>query len=373
MFTESLKAAKSSLRTVLRGPIAVKQEMLQQQDVAVPSVQWKMNRISVIRIPWVISAGNVVGGVEMETSVQQEKTFQRENVILQPSLQITSLRYRGGKAVAGIAPIYGNLVCVAHYDEFLWVYTGDGDQKRKVSIPEIMQIYGVVAVDGKQGKLAVVNDTRNVHFVTLSADLEVHQHITKDVPLAAKRISLSGQRQLIVSNVREKTFTVLPADGDEPLHIVQVDDIPDEGKWLQSIVQTKAGYVICDWDNKKVYFTDREGHVVHVSADCEWPYCAVVTSWGHVLIADYDDLWGHEIKVFSEVGDYLGRLQDNSRQIEYPLYIHIDEAEGLLYVDCGSVGADEIRTYRFTAGDLPLLPITRSVTKMTMTLNLPDV
>ena len=52
---------------------------------------------------------------------------------------------------------------------------------------------------------------------------------------------------------------------------------------------------------------------MHVSTDCEGPRCAVVTSWGHVLIADRD---GHEIKVFSEVGDYLGRLQDNSRQIE---------------------------------------------------------
>ena len=59
---------------------------------------------------------------------------------------------------------------------------------------------------------------------------------------------------------------------------------------------------------------------------------AVVTSWGHVLILDCGC---HEIKVFSEVGDYLGRLQDNSKQIEYPTYMHIDEAEGLLDVACG--------------------------------------
>ena len=76
--------------------------------------------------------------------------------------------------------------------------------------------------------------------------------------------------------------------------------------------------------------------MVHVSTDCEGPWCPVVTSWGHVLIADH---LGHEIKVFSEVGDYLGRLQDNSREIEYPTHIHIDEAEGLLYVVCGPLGA----------------------------------
>ena len=165
---------------------------------------------------------------------------------------------------------------------------------------------------------------------------------------------------------------MLPADGGEPLHTVQADiDIPEAGIDLESIVQTKAGYVICDGHSKKVYVTDRGGHVVHVSTDCKWPRCAVVTSWGHVLIADHD---GHEIKVFSEVGDYLGRLQDNSRRIKYPTYIHIDEAEGLLYVGCKTArDAHELHKYRFTADDLPPLPITRSVTKMTMTLTLAAV
>ena len=79
MFVEGLQAAKSALRTVLHAPIA-KQEMLQQQGIAVPSVQWKMNRTSVK--PWETSGGNVVGGVEMETSVEQEKTFQTENFVL---------------------------------------------------------------------------------------------------------------------------------------------------------------------------------------------------------------------------------------------------------------------------------------------------
>ena len=110
--------------------------------------------------------------------------------------------------------------------------------------------------------------------------------------------------------------------------------------------------MICDCSNKKVYFTDRGGHVVHVSTDWVWPQCAGVTSWGHVLIAD---CWGHEIKVFSEVGDYLGRLQDNSRQIEYPAYIHTDEAEGLLYVACGpgvpvnyaSTGLQQVTCHHF--------------------------
>ena len=307
----------------------------------------------------------------METSVEQEKTFQTENVALWPPPQITNLQYKGKYAVAGIAPIYGNMVCVTHFDESLWVYTRDGGLKRKVSIPEMEEIWGVVAADGKQGKLAVVDGRRKVHFVKLSADLEVQQHTTKDVPLVAHRISLSGQRQLIVSHASEKKFAVLPAEGDEPLYTVEADiSIPDEGMWLESIIQTKAGYVVCDKDNKKVYFTDSGGHVGNVSTDCAQPRHPVVTSWGHVLIADN---LGHEIKVFSEVGDYLGRLQDNSREINYPTYIHIDEAAGLLYVDCGPVGAVELRNYRFTADYLPPLPVTQSVTKMTMTLNLAAV
>ena len=82
MFVERLKEAKSPLYTVLHAPIA-KQEMLQQQGIAVPSVQWKVNRTSVK--PWETSAGSFVGNTEMETPVEQEKTFQAENVILQPS------------------------------------------------------------------------------------------------------------------------------------------------------------------------------------------------------------------------------------------------------------------------------------------------
>ena len=370
---EGLKVAESPLRSVLHAPVA-EQEMLQQLSVPVPSVQWKMNRTSVKT--WETSAGNVVGGVELETSVEQEKTFRTENVILLPSPQITNLQYNGEWAVAGIAPIYGNMVCVIHWDEFLWVYTGDGDLRQKVSIPEIKEIFGVVAVDGKQGKLAVVDGKDKVHFVKLSEDLEVQQPTTKDVPLEVARISLSGQRQLIVGRHGEKKFAVLTADGDELLHTVRVDDIRDgaiwgvRGVWLESIVQTKVGYVICDGHNKKVYFTDRTGHTVQVSTDWGLPRCAVGTSSGHVLIADRD---GHEIKVFNEGGDYLGRLQDNSRQIEYPAYIHIDEAEGLLYVGSGPEGARELRKYKFTARDLALLPITGPITKMTRTLNLAAV
>ena len=86
------------MRTVLHAPI-VKQEMLQQQDFAVPSVQWKMNRTSVNS--WETSAGYVVGDLEMETSVQQEKTFLTENVLLQPALQITNLQYGRRRFSAG--------------------------------------------------------------------------------------------------------------------------------------------------------------------------------------------------------------------------------------------------------------------------------
>ena len=192
------------------------------------------------------------------------------------------------------------------------------------------------------------------------------------MPLEARSISLSGQRQLIVGCYDDNKFVVLPADGDGPLTTVRTD-IPDgEGWW--HFVQTQAGYVVYKkYYNTPVYFTDRGGRVVHEATDCERPLCPAVTSWGHVLIADY---LGHDIKVFSEVGDYLGRLRDNSRQINYPEYIHIDEAEGLLYVVCGPpdvLGASELRKYRFTAGELPPVLTTRSVTKMTMTLTLPAV
>ena len=40
------------------------------------------------------------------------------------------------------------------------MYTGDEDLIEKVPIAEIKQIFGVVAVDGKRGKLAVVDGGR---------------------------------------------------------------------------------------------------------------------------------------------------------------------------------------------------------------------
>ena len=96
----------------------------------------------------------------------------------------------------------------------------------------------------------------------------------------------------------------------------------------------------------------------------------MMTSWGHVLIAD---VWGHGTKVFSEVGDYLDRLQDSNGQIKRSRSIHIDEAEGLMYVGREGMDALELRKYRFTAGDLSLLPITSSVTKMATSLKLTDI
>ena len=314
----------------------------------------------VVARPRETSGGNVAG-VEKETSVQQVKMVERVIFILAPSLQITELQYKGEWAIGGIAPIYGNMVCVAHYEDFLWVYTREGGLKEKVSIPEIGEIFGVVAVDGKQGKLAILDAKGGptiVHFVTFSADLKVQQHRKREVKLSAGRISMSGQRQLILNNTTEKMFAVLPADEDKPMHTVRVD-IPDKEILLSFIVQTKAGYVVCDKHNEKVHFTDRGGRTVHTFADCEKPRCAAVTSSGHVLIVDTNR---HEIRVFSEVGDYLGSLQDNNRLMKQPWFIHIDEANGLLYVDCGPRDARELRLYKFTAGDLPPLPITRSVT-----------
>ena len=97
------------------------QQMLRQQGIAIPSVQWKMNVNRTSVKPWETSAGNVVGGVEMETSMEQEKTLQTENVVLEPPLQITDLQYEDGYAVVGIAPIYRNMVCVTHYSRRLFI------------------------------------------------------------------------------------------------------------------------------------------------------------------------------------------------------------------------------------------------------------
>ena len=55
------------------------------------------------------------------------------------------------------------------------------------------------------------------------------------------------------------------------------------------------------------------------------------------------------------------------------MHIHIDEVERVFYVACGPVGANELRKYRFPAEDLPPLPTTYTVTKMTMALKLVDV
>ena len=109
-------------------------------------------------------------------------------MFLEPPIQITNLQ--NTRRVTGITPTYGNMVCVIHLDStFLMVYTGGGALRRIISPLEIGWLCGVVAVDGKQGKLAVVDLTHKVHFVTLSADLQVQQPTTKDVPLEAANIS----------------------------------------------------------------------------------------------------------------------------------------------------------------------------------------
>jgi 6-phosphogluconolactonase (cycloisomerase 2 family) len=124
---------------------------------------------------------------------------------------------------------------------------------------------------------------------------------------------------------------------------------------------------VCDYKNKNVFFTDASGGILHTSSLCKDPCHAVHTSWGHVVVADYN---GGEVRVFSEKGEFLGNVQDSDGRIAYPQYLCLDETERRMYVGCGPTGSMEVRTYQFAASDLPPLPVTRTVRKLEMSANL---
>ena len=85
MFAERLKAGSLQCANFCMHLLPIEQQMLQQQLKAslFHPWGWKVNRTSVK--PWETSAGNVVWGVEMETSGQHEKKFQAENVRCPPT------------------------------------------------------------------------------------------------------------------------------------------------------------------------------------------------------------------------------------------------------------------------------------------------
>lgn len=97
----------------------------------------------------------------------------------------------------GIAPIYQSMICVAHYSEAsILVYTVDGQLKQMFEIPGLEQIYGMVAIDGNHGQIALVDGKQEkVRFVTLSEDVEILQHSTTAVPMVASNISMTWQNQ----------------------------------------------------------------------------------------------------------------------------------------------------------------------------------
>lgn len=149
-------------------------------------------------------------------------------------------------------------------------------------------------------------------------------------------------------------------------------NIPHE-KVRCTCAQTSSGFVITDSENKTVYFTDAEGHIMRASSECVSPTGAVQTLWGHVLIVDYDDTVGNGVKAFSEVGDLLGNINDESDSIVNPQYVHVDEAARLLYIACGGIGEFEIRKYKFAPSDLQTLPVKRAVTTLEMDIQLTKI
>jgi hypothetical protein len=308
-----------------------------------------------------------MGVVEMKTPAEElKKDIEMGIGNIGAPIQTTKLQYADGNAVCCISPIHQSLLCVAHVTtEHIWVYAHDGELKQKVKIPGVDAIWGMVVLDENKGQLAIVDiEQSKIHMVTLSEDLQI-QHPPRDVlvPFVPTRLSLNSKRELVVAQWNLKRCAVLTAGG-VLLHDIQLQ-IPGYEIGTTSVAQVTSGYVVVDYWNKKVHFTDVTGGLLHTSSHCKDPRGAVVTSWGHVLVTDYND---RKITVLSESGDLLGHVQDNNGT--RPQYIHIDEAERLLYVDCGPTGKSEVRTYRFSPSDLPVLPVSRTVRRLEMSVRL---
>ena len=109
----------------------------------------------------------------------------------------------------------------------------------------------------------------------------------------------------------DNKFVVLPADGDGPLTTVRTD-IPGGGDGGTSSRPRQGTWcVVLLLSTNRVYFTDRGGRVVHVATDCEGPRCPAVTSWGHVLIADYGVMRSKSsvkwVTIWADCGTTAGR------------------------------------------------------------------
>lgn len=355
-------STEQALSTVLQAPIN-RQQFLHQQNIPLPSVEWILER-STSDLDQ-LSKDYFVGTFDSDKKpTVQLKSCETEKMDLGAPISTMKLEYTGKMAVFGIAPIHGNLICVHYNDQYIWVYTDDGQLKQKVQISGIDQLFGMVATDSNQGKLAVIGSTQSkVHLVSLSQTLEIVQHLTREVSIVVGRLSMGYKSEIVVRNTDKKGFVVLNGDGQIVCDVL--GSLSSQNVTIYSMAQTKSGFVVCDRDNKKVCFTDASGNIMCTSTECKEPWCAVQTSWGHVLVAD---MAVHAINIFTDSGDFLGAIEDTNNRITYPSYIHIDEAARLLYV-----GGFEVRTYTFSPSELPPLPVQRHLTTLTANVNLVNI
>lgn len=358
---------------ILQAP-NIKQQLLHQQNLPVPSVLCSVDKKYVKPTGLLYTAG-ILGNINIRSSTRKDPrlncTAKSGNFgdLLQ-TIQIAT-HYSGDSGVCGIAPIYSTMICIAHFGvAHILVYTNAGEFKKRVRVPGISEMYGMVATDGIGGKLAIVSGMQKVHDVTLSEDLEIQQHPSckNVISINLDRISMSCNKQVVVNSSSETGIIVMTPECQVSSNVKTA--IPSH-KFNVNVAQTSSGFVICDIENAKVYFADSKGHILHTSTDCVDPWHAVHTSWRHVLIADYR---GNEIKVFGEAGDFLGNLRhDSSNDSTYPHYLHVDEAERRMYIACGSGDTRQVRIHKLVPSDLPPLPLKRSVTNLAVTAELAKV
>ncbi len=142
-----------TFRTAVQTP-GIKQQFLQQEQVPVPSIQWSMDTEDCE--PGPVTTARLLGDAEMKmTDLELKTTLQADDGNLGAPLQTTKLQHVGKLSTCGLAPIHKTTLCVAHCsNEYIWVYSQDGQLKKKITIPGIEKIFGMVVLNGNQGALA---------------------------------------------------------------------------------------------------------------------------------------------------------------------------------------------------------------------------
>lgn len=333
------------------------------QELPVPSVHWQFeqNAIEPDKLP----LAGYIGQIGTLYNAKPTRDVQIQTHVLEAAVQSIQLAFTTGQPMCGIAPIYRSRICIAHFHKGdVWVYNTTGKFEQKIQIPGVREITGLLSSDRDKGKLVVVDQTQEkIHFVTLSTDLKILQHVTKDVPLIADRISLGLTGDLIVSDLKGNVVVV--TEDCQLSSTLQIS--PDDKVFIRRVAQTKSGFTMCERLNNHVYFTDSRGNILHTSTDCINPRNVTNISWGHVLIPDEG---AHDIKVFSDSGDFLGQIHENQSGFTQPYYVHVDEATRRMYIGCGPPDKYEVRVYKFEPSDLPALPVTCSSTKITLNVDL---